>query len=551
MKLIASDGARLDRFGISVGLSGDTAIIGAIGNDAGASDTGAAYLFDVQAGNELRKLTASDASDGDEFGNAVAIRGNTAIVGAARKDVVGTNSGAAYLFNVADGTELFRLTPSDADVGDNFGGSVAIHDARAIVGAAGNDDAGTSSGAAYIFDLATGAELFKLTSPVAQERDVFGESVAINESFAVVGSPRSWQRTSPPPPTGVAHLFDVETGSLLHTLTPIDSEEGDGFGISAAINGDHVVIGAAGNFGRAGAAYVFDAATGEQIAKITASDREFQDTFGRQVAIDESYVAVGSIGDDDRGVYTGSAYLYASDRLSPMPFTGYQETAVVGPFNTNSNIGVKVAIDREVSVVSAAFRVYAVDAATSSQIELVPDEEGFSRFGSRFGQSIAIRGSRIIVGASRDGGSGSAFLFDASTGSQLRKLTANTPSIGGDFGYAVDIQAVVALVGEPSGLNRGDEYGAAYVFDVTNGSETYRLLSSSPTSNYDRFGFGGGFGWRHGGRWGPRVRSLIRCIAAQSTYLISIPAKNCIDCLLMVLLTMHSSVILLIFMVMS
>jgi esterase/lipase superfamily enzyme len=104
-------------------------------------------------GTQLAKLTAADAAASDEFGRSVAISGNTAIVGAYRDDDAGTDSGSAYLFDVATGAQLAKLTDADAAGVDFFGASVAISDNTAIVGARFDDDVGSDSGSAYLFTV--------------------------------------------------------------------------------------------------------------------------------------------------------------------------------------------------------------------------------------------------------------------------------------------------------------------------------------------------------------------------------------------------------------
>ncbi|MCH8046989.1 MAG: FG-GAP repeat protein [Planctomycetes bacterium] len=184
-KLTASDASVGSRFGQSVGLSGNTAIIGAHSDDDAAAGAGAAYLFDVTTGNELFKLTAGDAAGGESFGGSVAISGNIAIVGAEADSDAGTGSGSAYLYNVATGKELFKLTASDAAAFDKFGISVAISDGVAIVGAEGAAD---NSGSAYAFDVATGNQILKPTASDTALSDRFGRSVAISGSAALIGA---------------------------------------------------------------------------------------------------------------------------------------------------------------------------------------------------------------------------------------------------------------------------------------------------------------------------------------------------------------------------
>jgi len=181
-------GDRFD-FGRSVAISGNTAIIGSDANDAAGDASGAVYLFDVTTGNELFKLTGADTSTRDVFGFSVAISGNTALVGAQWDDDAGNQSGSAYLFDVATGNQLFKLTASDAAAEDRFGYSVAISGNTAVVGSFYNEDTGSQSGSAYLYDVTTGNELFKLTASDAAAGKGFGFSVATSNDIAIVGAP--------------------------------------------------------------------------------------------------------------------------------------------------------------------------------------------------------------------------------------------------------------------------------------------------------------------------------------------------------------------------
>ncbi|MGB7949099.1 MAG: FG-GAP repeat protein, partial [Candidatus Binatia bacterium] len=141
-KLTASDPAP-NQFGSSVAISGNIAMVGGPADShAGISFAGSAYLFDVTTGQQLTKLTASDAAVGDSFGVSVAISGNFAVVGAAG------GNGSAYQFDVRTHEELIKLTASDAAEGHDFGASVSLSGSRALVGSPG---AAAYSGAAYMF----------------------------------------------------------------------------------------------------------------------------------------------------------------------------------------------------------------------------------------------------------------------------------------------------------------------------------------------------------------------------------------------------------------
>ena len=196
-ELTASDAAESDWFGASVALSGDTAVIGApLNNPASVTDAGAAYVFTRTgaAWTERIKLTAADAAEGDGFGISVALSGDTALIGASVADLEdGIDAGAAYVFVGAGGvwTEQAKLTAADAAEGEGFGGSVAIADDVALLGASGADTAaGVDAGSAYVFTRFGGVwtEQLKLTASDAVESDWFGTSVALAGGTAVSGA---------------------------------------------------------------------------------------------------------------------------------------------------------------------------------------------------------------------------------------------------------------------------------------------------------------------------------------------------------------------------
>ncbi len=180
-------------------LSGTTALVGAYGNDDAGSHSGSAYLYDFSDPCSITeiKLTASDAAELDEFGYSVALSGSTALVGAFGNDDAGGQSGSAYLFDVSDPCNIteIKLTASDAAANDLFGSSVALSGSTALVGAYSDDDAcpgniNCNSGSAYLYDFSDPCSIIeiKLTASDAAAVDLFGESVAISGATAIVGA---------------------------------------------------------------------------------------------------------------------------------------------------------------------------------------------------------------------------------------------------------------------------------------------------------------------------------------------------------------------------
>ena len=353
IKLLPSDGASDDRFGFSVAISGDTAIVGALNNDDNGTDSGSAYLFDTTTGTQLVKLLPSDGAEHDDFGFSVGISGNTAIVGAYRDDDNGIESGSAYLFDATTGTQRAKLLPSDGAAGDFFGYSVAISGNTAIVGARYDDDNGSDSGSAYLFDIVSGAQIAKLLPSDGAIGDYFGDSVALSNNTAIIGAHRDDDNGLK---SGSAYLFDITSGAQTAKLLPSDGASDDEFGASVSISGTTVIVGAPfdDDIGLdSGSAYLFDSTSGAQLGKLTASDGNRDDWFGRAVSIHGEKIIVSAHGDDDNGDASGSAYIFNAitgaelEKGAPSDGAAFDffsssvaisgDTAIVGALNNDDN----------------------------------------------------------------------------------------------------------------------------------------------------------------------------------------------------------------------
>ena len=165
VRLTASNRTNADQFGGTVAIDGDTVVVGALNWDGArqnADNDGGAFVFTKPSGGwtnttETAVLTASDNANQDNFGVAVAVDGDTVVVGALLDDDNGNDSGSVYLFTKpsggwVDASETMKLTAPDGAAGDNFGDSVAAGGGRVIVGAPGDD---SETGAAYVFSIPT------------------------------------------------------------------------------------------------------------------------------------------------------------------------------------------------------------------------------------------------------------------------------------------------------------------------------------------------------------------------------------------------------------
>lgn len=304
------------RFGTSTDIEGGRAIIGARSNNSAIPEC--AEIWDRDGGGvwvRQQVLTASDNVYGDYFGISVGVSGNYAIVGAQREDDAGTDAGAAYIYE-RDGAGVWqqvqKLIPtSAAPSSDYFGTSVAISGSYAIVGATQDTTGGSGYGAAYIYERDGAGVWQQVAYFTGTAAGNLGSEVAIKDGRAIACTSGA---------TGYAQIYDrsgVGSWSHVATLTPASPQVGETFGVSCDLDGDYAIVGAKefdeGGVLGVGCAYVFArdiGGTWSQVAQLLASDGAANDRFGNAVAISGSYGVVGAELDDDFGASSGAAFIF-------------------------------------------------------------------------------------------------------------------------------------------------------------------------------------------------------------------------------------------------
>ena len=265
-KLLASDGAAGELFGCSVSLSGDTALIGAYGNDnTNGVDAGAAYVFKRLGNNwmQVMKLTSTDGKTNHRFGNSVSIDEDYAVIGAFTADIKDEpNAGSAYVFKRYSSVWMqeAKLTASDGATYDWFGYSVVIFGDYIIIGAPWKDtNAGIDAGCAYVFQQSGSSwiQRAKLVSLDGAAGDLFGCSVSLSVDYALIGAYR--HDTDNGKDIGAGYVFK-RSGSLWvqeAKLTPSDGGTDNLFGCSVSLSEITALIGAKGDANGKGSAYIF------------------------------------------------------------------------------------------------------------------------------------------------------------------------------------------------------------------------------------------------------------------------------------------------------
>jgi hypothetical protein len=387
IQVYALDGQAEDELGSSVCIEGDTAIVGAVAADGLAVDSGAAYVFGRQPPGSgetwvlNHKIMANDGASDDLFGLSASLSGDIVLIGAPGDDDHGSASGAAYAFSRNYGGsnnwgQIQKFVPGDTLLGDNFGYSVGIWANRIAVGAPYSDAFGTDEGTVYLYE--SGVLKTNFDGFIAGPGDHFGHSVSIDGDFVVGGAPYNGYNGGVTN-AGVAIVFKRDSASgdwsEYSTLFHGSPGTGDMLGWSVSLSGGHVVVGA-----------------------------PFRDEGGI--------------------VDSGAAFVY-----SLTPFLPPVDKVLV-PYDPAAN--------------------------------------------NQFGSAVALKGARLAVGANGSGSawsgySGAVYVFDqdhegAGNWGQAMKRTPADGAAGDLFGYAVAVDGDTSVVGAPWHDGPLADSGAAYFY---------------------------------------------------------------------------------------
>jgi len=540
-KLIGSTvSAPGDYFGYSVDVSADTVVVGALNDTGFAFRSGTAYVFERNHGGrdawgEAAKLAAPDGDDFDWFGYAVAIDGDTIVVGAPRAEP-GTfpddNYGFAYVFERDQGEPdawgfVAQLAASDASPSDEFGTSVETQGDRVVVGAY----TGLDCGSAYVFERNQGGldawgQVTKITGGYAEPCDTywggFGTAgLSLEADTLAVGA---WgDRDCGGPNCGAAFVFERNRGGaeawgqVVKVVAP-DADLGDYFGLPVALTRDTLLVAAPRDEAAgvdSGSVYVFERNTGGPdawgaVVKLLSSDLSPGDSFGRGIGLESGTILAGSPGADAPGPATGSLYVFERNQQGP---DAWGEIAVVHASDgqPGDGLGESAALsaasfiagahhDDDVAPDSGAAYVFAFQGDAWDEQASVGASDGAPD--DRFGSAVAMSGERVVVGApgadDLGEGAGAAYVLDRNHGGadhwgQVAKLMAADGAPGDAFGQALALDGIRAFIAAPLADHGASDSGAVYVLERNQGGadawgEVVKVVPSDPSAGK---GFGG------------------------------------------------------------
>ena len=489
----AGDRNRYERVGEAVAVDGDAALVG-----TGAG--GVVYAFERSAGGWTLAARLTPGDDrGGRFGVSVSLDGDAAVVGApVADDPNGDRAGAAYAFERSGGewTRAGRLAPADGDPDDRFGRAVAVCGDVAVVGAPLDEDPnGEGAGSASVFERSGGTwrEVATLSAADGDPDDRFGRAVATDGDVAVVGAPFAGDRA------GAAYAFDRSGDDWVQAarLTAAEGGVGDSFGVSVAVDGETVVVGA--DLARssdgvvAGAAYAFDRSGGAwtRSATLWAENPRPGDFFGTSVALAGDAALVGApleAGVD--GMEAGAAYVF---ERSGGGWTRTRRLSADGA--RGDRFGDAVALAGGAAVVGrlnaspeTAGGAHAFERSGEDWTRVVELSGPLDDPGDRFGAAVAVDGDLAVVGARGDEDpngpeAGAAYAFERSDGVWTHggQLAASDGVSYDGFGHAVAVEGDAAVVGAPfDDSPERSPAGAAYAFERSGGEWVQRSKLTVP-----------------------------------------------------------------------
>lgn len=479
-KLTANDGAAEDFFGNAVAVSGNTAVIGAPGDDVVAQVQGSAYVFVRSGGGwtQQARLNALDGAAFDNFGTAVAINGESVVIGAPSNN---GNKGAVYVFvrNGAAWSQQAKLSAADGMALDYFGYTVAVSGETLAAGAYGDD---ANRGSAYVF-VRNGVvwnQQAKLTVADGLAQDYFGISIALSGDTLAAGA--FGDDIGASAERGSAYVFTRNglTWSQQQKLTAGDGAAGDFFGNSVALSGDTLVAGAAQDDFNKGSAYVFtrSGAVWNQQAKLTANDGVAGDRFATAVAISGATVAVGASSTNIGGTQQqGAAYVFARNGAAWLQQA--KLTAAEGV--QQDQFGIAIAVDGDavvagtygadvgVNLFQGAAYAFTVSGALAQQQIITAADGGALDY---FGVAVAVSGNTAVIAAAYDDIAGNTdqgaiyvYVRSGATWNLQQKLSAGDGAANDAFGSAVAISGDTIAVGAYSDdIGTNQNQGSVYIF---------------------------------------------------------------------------------------
>jgi large repetitive protein len=321
--------------------------------------------------------------------------------------------------------------------------------------------------------------LFPLNPPAASS--YLGYAIAANSTYIAVGASRS--TVAGTTAAGSVDLFNTATGNYLKSLVNPTPAGFDGFGESVAISRDYVAVGAQtdDNDGQdVGIAYVFSASGGNLLFTLhnptpRPSSPEF---FGCAVAIAAGTVFVGAYLDDTDALYAGSVYKFSLADGSYLGRLQAPDTSGGDYFGfslaaTGDRLAVGEALG-EPSGISNSGAAHVYNASTGALLQSVYDPVPGAL--NLFGSSVGLSGNNLVVGSFNHLNAaltirpGSAYVFDAATGNLVRTLANPTPAEGDRYGNSVAVAGNTVIVGAPNDDTTAAENGSAYVFDAPSGN---------------------------------------------------------------------------------
>ncbi|MEA1920405.1 MAG: hypothetical protein U9N52_11225, partial [Campylobacterota bacterium] len=560
-KLYASDAQAQDLFGYSLSMDQGYLVVGALHEDSRGNNAGSAYLYKIQSDTnitQIAKIQPSDIEADDYFANAVSMDGDFIVVGAIGEDTTASHAGSVYLFkrnSDTSVTQIAKIQAKDPTTDNAFGSSVSIKGVFIAVGAIGDDSIASGAGSAYLFKIKPDETLVqiadKLTAHDAEANDNFGNAIAIDGDYVVVGA---YREDTGSQSAGSAYVFNVEPEDKIY----IYAEPADQININESFRNSSFILDAASPSGAVSYtlsgidegemvlnvnesivphnailsflnvsdyelpsdigvdnSYEVDILLSDQndvtndrvmhkkltvfdryffdIQRIEANDPDINDYFGSGVSMSGDMIAISAPSEDTQGFGAGSVYIYKKNSNHSVTLV---QKLQANDIEQGDAFGSSVDMDSEYLVIGAKYEdetavsagaVYLYKKVSTGKFEQFDKLMGKSAY-EYFGASVAIHDDNVIIGApGKDDTRGVAYHYNI-TDQNLTSYFHQPRDLGDSFGYSVGISGDYFTVGAIHEDSNGSNAGSAYLFKRGNTTQIKHLYATDAEAE-DLFGY--------------------------------------------------------------
>lgn len=466
--------------GTNLAISGTRILAGAPSyNDNGTLSSGTAYIFDFNSGAVRATINNPSPAFRENFGEILALNGNNVLIGVPDDDTQGSNTGSAYLYFGNSTTPGRILNTTSPQGGDNFGKVITAQGNRVAISTQRYPIDGRAAGRVQVFSLgsssiSTGAT--SLLNPDPLFASNFGKAIAMWGTLVAVGADYSvyYPDEGVTRNEGVIYIYNIgRPASPTRIIRNPDPANHFGFGSVLALEGSHLIAGTPFNSEQIGGAFYYNLnSSANPTATLINPIFQDRDNFGIDAAIENGIAYIGASGHDSDSDNTGRIYLYNLNQANPTQHTGFIDNPLPqagvgfgGSFDVDSGRLAAVMTGYQLPT-GRRGRVVVIDLNNENTVLTSIDNEEFTGFDGTIDLStdlVAIGASSYGIASSQ---TGRTYVYSLTPGIAAAIIDNPTPGVQDRFGNSLGLLGSRLVIGAYRDDTIAISEGAAYFYNL-------------------------------------------------------------------------------------